>query len=92
VIDFYDEGGGDNEFTDGTHGLENKTPILKPLNLNDEEKESLVVFLEEISGDEIRLKLPEVPPYEVMPDVPGLTQARAKRIGLETYLARTAQQ
>jgi len=92
VIDFYDEGGGDNEFTDGTHGLENKTPILKPLKLNDDEKESLVIFLEEISGDEIRLKLPEVPPYGVMPDVPGLTQVRAKRIGLESYLARVAQQ
>jgi len=92
VIDFYDEGGGDNEFTDGTHGLENKTPILKPLKLNDDEKESLVIFLEEISGDAIRLKLPEVPPYGVMPDVPGLTQVRAKRIGLESYLARVAQQ
>jgi|TARA_B100001971_G_scaffold101440_3_gene93508 cytochrome c peroxidase len=92
VIDFYNEGGGENEFTDGTHGLENKTPILKPLNLSDEEKEALVVFLEEISGDEIRMKLPEVPPYGVLPNVPGLTQIRAKRIGLESYLAAAGQQ
>ncbi len=92
VVDFYNEGGGENEFTDNTHGLENKTPILKSLNLSDEEKEALVAFLEEISGDEIRFKLPEVPPYDVMPNVPGLTQVRAKRIGLETYLAVAGQQ
>ena len=91
VVDFYNEGGGDNEFTDGTHGLNNKTPILKPLNLTDEEKAALVAFLEEISGEEIKMAVPEVPQYEVMPDVPGLTQARAKRIGLETYLSSMAQ-
>jgi hypothetical protein len=27
-----------------------------------------------------------------MPDVPGLTQAQAKRIGMETYLSSTGQQ
>jgi len=86
VIDFYNEGGGDNEFTDGSHGFNNKTPILKPLNLSDEEKEALVVFLEEISGEEIRMAVPEVPPYGVMPDVPTLTQAQAKRAGMEAYL------
>ena len=90
VVDFYNEGGGDNEFTDGTHGLNNKTPILKPLNLTDEEKEALVAFLEEISGEEIKMAVPEVPPYGVMPDVPGLTQAQAKRIGLEMYLSSMA--
>jgi len=36
--------------------------------------------------------LPEVPPYDVMPNVPGLTQAKAKRIGLETHLAVVEQQ
>lgn len=84
VIDFYNEGGGDNEFTER---IGNKTGILKPLNLSDQEKEDLVVFLEEISGDEIRFPAPEVPPYGVMPDVAGLTQAKAKRIGLEMYLS-----
>ena len=91
VIDFYNEGGGENEFTDGTHGFKNKTPILKPLNLTDEEKEALVVFLEEISGEEIQMAVPEVPKIEVMPDVPGLTQAQAKRIGLEMYLSNLAE-
>ncbi len=83
VIDFYSEGGGENEFTKRAG---NKTKILKPLNLTDEEKETLVVFLEEISGEEITMPIPEVPPYGVMPDVAKLTQAKAKRIGLEWYL------
>jgi len=84
VIDFYDEGGGENEMTERAG---NKTPILKSLGLTDEEKEALVVFLEEISGDEITMPPPEVPPYAVMPDVADLTQAQAKRIGLEMFLA-----
>jgi cytochrome c peroxidase len=87
VIDFYNDGGGNNEFTDGSHGINTKTPILKPLDLTDEEKEALVIFLDEISGDEIKMPVPEVPLYEAMPDVPGLTQAKAKRIGLEMYLS-----
>ncbi|MCP4005268.1 MAG: cytochrome-c peroxidase [bacterium] len=90
VVDFYDEGGGENEFTDGTHGFNTKTPILKPLNLSDEEKEVLVIFLEEISGEEITMAVPKIPMYEAMPDVAELTQASAKRIGLETYLSSLA--
>ncbi len=90
VVDFYNDGGGENEFTDGTHGLRTKTDILKPLNLTDDEKEALVAFLEDISGEEIKMKVPEVPPYGVMPDVPNLTQAQAKRIGLEMYLSSMA--
>ncbi len=89
VIDFYDEGGGDNEFTE-RYG--NKTPILEPLDLSDEEKEALLAFLEELSGEEIVMPIPKVPEYGVMPDVPGLTQAQAKRIGMETYLSSTGQQ
>jgi cytochrome c peroxidase len=89
VIDFYNDGGGDNEMT---RRAGNKTPILKPLNLSDEEKEALVIFLDEVSGDEIVMALPLVPPYGVMPDVAGLTQASAKRIGLEAYLAAAEQQ
>ena len=84
VIDFYDGGGGENEMTERAG---NKMPILKPLGLTDEEKEALVVFLEEISGDEITMPPPEVPPYAVMPDVADLTQAQAKRIGLEMFLS-----
>ena len=89
VIDFYDEGGGENEMTERAGS---KTPILKPLGLTDEEKEALVVFLEEISGDEITMPPPEVPPYAVMPDVADLTQAQAKRIGLEMFLSSNARE
>ena len=89
VIDFYDEGGGENEMTERAG---NKTSILKPLNLTDEEKEALVVFLEEISGDEITMPPPEVPPYAVMPDVANLTQSEAKRIGLEIFLSSMSEE
>ncbi|MBT4519877.1 MAG: cytochrome-c peroxidase [Halieaceae bacterium] len=84
VIDFYNEGGGSNEFTEK---FGNKSPILKPLNLTDDEKEALVVFLEEISGDEIEMAIPEVPLYEAVPDAKGLTQASAKRAGLDIYFS-----
>ncbi|OGA54488.1 MAG: hypothetical protein A3G24_01475 [Betaproteobacteria bacterium RIFCSPLOWO2_12_FULL_62_13] len=83
VIDFYDKGGGENEFTK-RYG--NKTRILKPLNLTKDEKEALIAFLEELSGEEIKMAVPKVPSYAVKPDVPGLTQAQAKRIGLERHL------
>jgi len=92
VVDFYNEGGGDNEFTDGTHGVHNKTKILKPLNLTDDEKAALVVFLEELSGEEIKMAVPKLPQYGVEPDVAGLTQAAAKRAGMEMHLIRTGQQ
>ena len=83
VVDFYNEGGGKNEFT---KRFGNKTKILKPLNLSDDEKEALVAFLEEISGKEIKMTTPKIPPYGVAANVKGLTQAKAKRIGLEIYL------
>ncbi|MDP6708394.1 MAG: cytochrome c peroxidase [Alphaproteobacteria bacterium] len=57
VVDFYDEGGGKNEFA------ATKTALLKPLNLSDEEKEDLVAFLESLSGEEIKMKNPKLPPY-----------------------------
>ncbi len=57
VIDFYDEGGGENEFS------ANKTKILKPLGLTDEEKEDLLSFLESLSGDEIFMDSPKLPKY-----------------------------
>ena len=89
VIDFYNDGGGKNEMTER---MANKTSILKPLDLTEDEKRALVVFLEEISGEEIEMPIPKVPVYEVMPDVAELTQAEAKRIGLETYLSRVEAQ
>ncbi len=68
VVDFYNEGGGKNEFTDGTLAKA-KTPLLKPLNLTDEEKEDLVAFLESLSGPEIKMATPKLPSYAPLPTV-----------------------
>ena len=86
VIDFYNQGGGTNEFTDGTHGVQNKTPILQPLNLSQAEKAALIAFLEELSGEEISVGEVVVPNMAPFPDVATLTQKDAKRIGLEDVL------
>ncbi len=66
VVDFYNEGGGSNEFTDGTLAS-NKTKLLKPLNLTDEEKADLIAFLESLSGPEIKMVTPKLPPYAPLP-------------------------
>jgi len=68
VVDFYNDGGGSNEFTDGTWS-KNKTKLLKPLNLSDEEKEDLVSFLESLSGPEIKMTTPKLPSYAPLPVV-----------------------
>ncbi len=65
VIDFYDEGGGDDPIQ-ANFGFGTKTDKLKPLNLTDEEKEALVAFLESLSGEEIIIEQPVLPPYAVM--------------------------
>ncbi len=57
VVEFYNEGGGENEFA------ANKTKLLKPLNLSDEEVEDLVAFVESLSGPEIKMQTPKLPPY-----------------------------
>lgn len=57
VVDFYDEGGGDDP---------NRSPLLEPLGLTDDEKFSLVEFLMSLSGDEVMIYPPELPPYAVM--------------------------
>ena len=57
LIEFYNQGGGTNEFS------ANKTKLLKPLNLSDEEKENLAAFLESLSGEEIKMQTPKLPPY-----------------------------
>lgn len=87
VIDFYNRGGGENEFTDGTHGLHNKTPLLKPLGLTRKEKAALVTFLLELSGKEIVVGEVSVPKIAPFPDVATLTQKQAKTTGLEDFLA-----
>jgi cytochrome c peroxidase len=61
VVEFYNEGGGSNEFA------ANKTKILKPLKLTDEEIDDLAEFLESLSGPEIRMKTPKLPPYAPLP-------------------------
>lgn len=59
VIDFYDEGGGEDA---------NKSPLLKKLGLSDEEKEDLLAFLESLSSDKpLLVRPPELPPYAAMP-------------------------
>ena len=61
VVEFYNEGGGTNEFA------ANKTPLIKPLGLSDEEIEDLVAFLEALSGEEIIMSTPKLPPYAPLP-------------------------
>ena len=61
VVDFYNQVGGETPFG-------NKTQILKPLNLTDEEKADLIEFLETMSGEEIVLPIPKVPPLEAVAD------------------------
>jgi cytochrome c peroxidase len=62
VVEFYNAGGGENDFTDGTFA-ETKTPLLKPLGLSEEEVDNLVAFLEAFSGDELEVEAPSLPPY-----------------------------
>lgn len=61
VVEFYNEGGGTNEFA------ATKTDLLKPLNLTDDEIEDLVFFIESLSGEEIRMATPKLPPYAPLP-------------------------
>jgi len=68
IVDFYNDGGGENEFTDGTMAS-TKTPLLQPLNLTDDEKEDLVAFLEALSGEELKMATPALPSYAPLPAV-----------------------
>lgn len=52
VIDFYNKGGGN---------LPNKDPLMKPLNLTNDEKQALIAFLESLSGDRIKIDPPQLP-------------------------------
>ncbi len=67
VVQFYNAGGGSNDFTDGTMA-KTKTPLLKPLGLSDDEVDDLVAFLEAFSGDELKVEAPTLPPYEALPN------------------------
>lgn len=63
VVEFYNAGGFENEFTDGTMAS-NKSELIKPLNLTEDEIDQLVAFLEGFSGDELKIEPPTLPPYE----------------------------
>ena len=65
VVQFYNAGGGENDFTDGTVA-ETKTPLLQPLGLSDDEIDQLVAFLEGFSGDQLKVAPPVLPPYEAL--------------------------
>lgn len=56
VVEFYDRGGGD---------VPNKDPLLKSLNLTEEEKGALVAFLEALTCNTVPyVEEPELPPFE----------------------------
>jgi len=57
VVAFYNAGGGENEFA------ANKTDLIKPLGLSDDEMSDLVAFLESLSGPEIKIEPPKLPAY-----------------------------
>ncbi len=61
VVEFYNEGGGTNEFA------ENKTKLIKPLKLSEKEIEDLVAFIESLSGPAIKMTAPTLPPYAPLP-------------------------
>lgn len=61
VVEFYNKGGGIDRWG-------NKSKILKKLNLTDDEKAALEEFLLTLSGEEIKLPVPQVPNYAAMTD------------------------
>ncbi len=63
VVNFYNEGGGDNEFA------ATKTNLIKPLGLSEDEVGDLVAFLESLSGEEIAITTPNLPDYAPLPAI-----------------------
>lgn len=61
VVVFYNEGGGENEFS------ANKTGMIQPLGLSDSEIDDIVAFLESLSGEEILMDEPELPTMQPLP-------------------------
>ena len=57
VVEFYNEGGGDDSKMD---------PLIAPLGLTPEEIADVVAFLESLTGDEIIVETPPMPEYAVM--------------------------
>ena len=63
VVEFYNAGGGENEFAD------TKSPLMQPLGLSGAEIDDLVAFVESLSGDEILIDEPERPEMVPLPAV-----------------------
>ncbi len=61
VVEFYNAGGGENEFAD------TKSPLIQPLGLSDAEIDDLVAFVESLSGDEILIDEPDLPEMQPLP-------------------------
>ncbi len=55
-MEFYNQGGGKNEFA------KTKTSLVKPLGLSDQEIDDLVAFIESMSGAQILMEFPQLPP------------------------------
>lgn len=72
VVDFYDRGGFDEDGRT-TNFPENKSALIKPLGLSDDEKSELIAFLESMSGDEMLMDKPTMPEY-----APLFTEAELK--------------
>ena len=68
VMEFYNAGGGQNDFTDGTMA-KTKSKLIKPLGLSKQEIDDLVAFIEAFSGPEIQMNVPDLPEYAPLPDV-----------------------
>jgi cytochrome c peroxidase len=74
VIDFYDRGGDENEFTKelitpyGDKYPGTKSPIMKKLNLTEEEKKDLENFLLALTADPMVLPTPKLPQFQAMAD------------------------
>lgn len=61
VVEFYNRGGGENAFA------RSKSEKIVPLKLSDNEISDLVRFLEALSGPEIKITRPVLPPYPARP-------------------------
>lgn len=69
VVDFYNAGGGEDRY-------HNKSPLLKPLNLTDQEKADLVAFLDSLNSEEVpgvkEFGNPKLPGYGSTSTIAGI--------------------
>lgn len=62
VIEYYNKGGGDDP---------NQSPLIRPLNLSEDEQTDLAEFLYSLSGGEIRIPVPRLPEYAIINPTAG---------------------